>query len=46
VRTRAEVDEFTVLVERDFFAFRNIGEPAEFVALLTARLDDLGRFVA
>jgi|GEM_PF-3437342 len=41
VRAGAEVHEFAVLVEGDFFALGDISETAEFVAFLAAGLDDL-----
>ena len=46
MRAGAEIHEFAVLVEGDFFALRNVGEPAEFVAFLSAGLDDLDGFFA
>ena len=46
VRAGAEIHELAVLVERNFFALGNVGETAEFVALLAARLDDLDGLLA
>ena len=43
---RAQVDELAVLVERDLLALGNVGQPAELVALLAARPDDLRRLPA
>src|SRR5271157_2572777 len=39
---RAEIDELPVLVERDLLALRDVGEPAELVALLSPGPDYLG----
>src|SRR5258708_5826896 len=46
VSSGAEIHELPVLIERDFFALRDVGETAEFVAILTARFNDLGGFFA
>ena len=46
MRAGAKIHEFAILVERNFFALGDVGETAEFVALLAARLDDLDGFLA
>ena len=46
VRARAEVAEFAVFVEGDFFAVGNVGESAEFEFLLSDFLNLCGSFVA
>ena len=41
----AEVDELAILIERNFFVFRNVGESTELVALLANLLQDVRGFI-